>query len=331
MTTNVITAPYNDAFSVSFTSEAWLNATAVAKHYGKLPGEWLRLDSTIEYIDCLCEFQLRDNPSFDKNQLTMIKKGSSVNGGGTWFHPKLIVPFARWLEARFAVWCDMQIEKILRPVLPLIATPSLPLKKTQKAVPGGLSLETQDELKALVIQRAEHLPKDKQGGAITGMWSSLNTHFGTNVKNEKGKALGYKHIPEGARLECISLIGRYALDDGFVTLPRADYEKLKALPSPAKEGEFLPNPTKDELIGILTRQVTAVEAQLKAAEGDYAGMTKEQVIQSLKPEYNVIPRKEFSATLFVLEFIPANHLLAVARTAIERSERIELGKKLANG
>ena len=28
-------------------------------------------------------------------------------------HPKLAVSFARWLDARFAVWCDLQIEKIL--------------------------------------------------------------------------------------------------------------------------------------------------------------------------------------------------------------------------
>ncbi|MEY4768064.1 MAG: hypothetical protein RL637_703 [Pseudomonadota bacterium] len=40
----------------------------------------------------------------------IIKKGSPENGGGTWFHPKLAIPFARWLEARFAIWCNFQIE-----------------------------------------------------------------------------------------------------------------------------------------------------------------------------------------------------------------------------
>jgi hypothetical protein len=34
--------------------------------------------------------------------------------GGTWAHPKLAVFFARWLDVRFAVWCDMQIDKRLR-------------------------------------------------------------------------------------------------------------------------------------------------------------------------------------------------------------------------
>jgi hypothetical protein len=34
--------------------------------------------------------------------------------GGTWAHPKLAVFFARWLDVRFAVWCDAMIEDILK-------------------------------------------------------------------------------------------------------------------------------------------------------------------------------------------------------------------------
>jgi len=30
--------------------------------------------------------------------------------GGTFCHPKLAVFFARWLDVRFAVWCDLMIE-----------------------------------------------------------------------------------------------------------------------------------------------------------------------------------------------------------------------------
>ena len=35
MTTQLITASYNDAISINFTSDAWFNATQVAKHFGK--------------------------------------------------------------------------------------------------------------------------------------------------------------------------------------------------------------------------------------------------------------------------------------------------------
>lgn len=39
-------------------------------------------------------------------------------GGGTWVHPKLAVAFARWLDVRFAVWCDLHIDALLRGELP---------------------------------------------------------------------------------------------------------------------------------------------------------------------------------------------------------------------
>ncbi|CAN0570007.1 unnamed protein product, partial [Ectocarpus sp. 12 AP-2014] len=34
-------------------------------------------------------------------------------GGGTWLHPKLAVPFARWLSVDFKIWCDEQIDRLI--------------------------------------------------------------------------------------------------------------------------------------------------------------------------------------------------------------------------
>lgn len=118
MTNQLITASYSDAITINFTSEAWFNATEVANFFGKKANEWLRLDSTKEYIVKLGEFQLRENPAIKENQLVKTKTGSIQNGGGTWLHPKLAVPFARWLDVGFSIWCDMQIEKILHPQQP---------------------------------------------------------------------------------------------------------------------------------------------------------------------------------------------------------------------
>ena len=112
MAIQLITARYGE-MTVQFQENGFINATAIAKQFNKQPKAWLRLESTIEYITQLIEFQRCENHTFDENQLVIIKKGSPENGGGTWFHPKLAIPFARWLEARFAIWCDFQIEKIL--------------------------------------------------------------------------------------------------------------------------------------------------------------------------------------------------------------------------
>ncbi len=107
MSTQLITAEYG-TMPVLFQTDGFINATAISKQFNKVPKDYLRTDSTKEYIKAIGQICL-----IDENQIVKVKKGSSENGGGTWLHPKLAVPFARWLDARFAVWCDLQIEKIL--------------------------------------------------------------------------------------------------------------------------------------------------------------------------------------------------------------------------
>lgn len=45
--------------------------------------------------------------------LVVTKRGAPTNGGGTWLHPKLAVMFARRLDAKFAIWCGLQIDTLL--------------------------------------------------------------------------------------------------------------------------------------------------------------------------------------------------------------------------
>jgi hypothetical protein len=91
-----------------FTDEGFFNATPVAQQFNKRPVDWLRLPDTREYIGQLCDFL-----TIDENQLVITKTGAQANGGGTWLHAKLAVLFARWLDTRFAIWCDQQIGHIL--------------------------------------------------------------------------------------------------------------------------------------------------------------------------------------------------------------------------
>jgi hypothetical protein len=117
MSNSIVTLQY-ETMPVLFQSDAWLNATTIAKSFNKLAADYLRLDSTKEYIEALQEhlFPVNNsnmgNPILENNQLVIVKNGAPENGGGTWLHPKLAVNFARWLSAKFAVWCDLQIEKL---------------------------------------------------------------------------------------------------------------------------------------------------------------------------------------------------------------------------
>lgn len=104
---STILKPY-DGLNIPFTQDGYLNATVTAAHFGKLPNDYLRLPETKAYIN-----QLRDFLAIDMNQLVISKRGPASNGGGTWLHRKLAIPFARWCDVRFSIWCDQQIEMIL--------------------------------------------------------------------------------------------------------------------------------------------------------------------------------------------------------------------------
>lgn len=89
---------------VAFNADGWIDATGAAARFGKEPHEWLRLPDTAAYLSALSK-------TGKIPELVRTKRGRY---GGTWLHPKLGVGFARWLSVEFAVWCDMQIDALIR-------------------------------------------------------------------------------------------------------------------------------------------------------------------------------------------------------------------------
>ena len=101
--------------SVSFRDDGYLNATAIAAHFGKRVPDFIKTEQNQEYINALAEHISKTTKIvLDRNQLVIVKHGG--NNRGTWLHPKLAIHFARWLNPKFAVWCDEQIEALLNKV-----------------------------------------------------------------------------------------------------------------------------------------------------------------------------------------------------------------------
>lgn len=92
--------------AIAYQDDGWFNATAAAAQFGRRVDHWLANQETKAYIASLCEITNTPLSGYLKT-----KRGA---GGGTWLHPKLAVRFAQWLDPRFAVWCDMQIDNLLR-------------------------------------------------------------------------------------------------------------------------------------------------------------------------------------------------------------------------
>ncbi|WP_456281581.1 KilA-N domain-containing protein [Cupriavidus sp. JZ107] len=89
---------------VSFTDDGWFNATVAAKRFGKSPAQWLRLPDTLAYLEAL-------QRKYGEITYLRTQRGAA---GGTWLHPKLAVRFTQWLSIDFSIWCDEQIDRILR-------------------------------------------------------------------------------------------------------------------------------------------------------------------------------------------------------------------------
>lgn len=103
MTAKIIPFDYQGR-AVRFDVDGWLHATEIAERFGKEPHEWLRLPDTASYLAAISK-----TGKFP--ELVRTKRGRY---GGTWLHSKLAVVFARWLSVDFAVWCDEQIDALLR-------------------------------------------------------------------------------------------------------------------------------------------------------------------------------------------------------------------------
>ncbi|MEG1281448.1 MAG: KilA-N domain-containing protein [Comamonas sp.] len=110
------TLVYND-HEISIRDDGWFNATEVAKNFGRRLDHWLDTAETLEYIQALdqaltgCDSEILDTR---KNGYVSASRARADRGGGTWLHPKLAVAFARWLDAKFGVWCDLKIDEIIK-------------------------------------------------------------------------------------------------------------------------------------------------------------------------------------------------------------------------
>lgn len=92
--------------AIQFTGEGWFNATDAASKFNRRLDVFLKTEETQAYLAALAK---KHNTS--KKWYLKTSRGKN---GGTWFHPKLAVKFARWLSVDFEIWCDEQIDKLIR-------------------------------------------------------------------------------------------------------------------------------------------------------------------------------------------------------------------------
>ena len=86
-----------------------INASQMAKPFGMKakPTFWLRTGQAKEYIKALTELQ-----KCNLTDLLEVVYGGDRNG--TWMHEDLALEFARWLNPKFGIWCNLKIKELLK-------------------------------------------------------------------------------------------------------------------------------------------------------------------------------------------------------------------------
>lgn len=85
-----------------------VNATEMAKPFGKLAKDWLSNKSTKEFLSTLSAVRI-----IPLTGLVEIKQGGNGEQG-TWMHEDVALEFARWLSPAFAIWCNDRIKELLK-------------------------------------------------------------------------------------------------------------------------------------------------------------------------------------------------------------------------
>ena len=83
-----------------------VNATQMAKPFGRLAKDWLKSRQANEFIQALS-----DRRKILSADLVQVRKGGEIQG--TWMHEDVALEFARWLSPDFAIWTNDRIKELL--------------------------------------------------------------------------------------------------------------------------------------------------------------------------------------------------------------------------
>lgn len=101
---------YNGSPITFLLGEATMvNATEMAKPFGKFVKDWLKTASTKAFLNELSAVR-----NIVLTDLVKVKQGGNDRSAqGTWLHEDVALEFARWLSPSFAIWCNDRIKELM--------------------------------------------------------------------------------------------------------------------------------------------------------------------------------------------------------------------------
>lgn len=191
-----------------------INATQMAKPFAKTPKDWLRTQSSKEFIAAISKAR----------QISLALLCTKQNGVGTWMQEDIALEFARWLNPVFAIWCNDRIKELLTTgftSLQSLSPAELLLKQVQMMVDAEKERnEMKEDIKYL---KAKTNASDVDYFSIKG-YGSLN---GYKIDLKLAASLGRKAT-------------RLCSQMGYVTgiMPDPRFGKVKTYPTEVLDSVF---------------------------------------------------------------------------------------------
>jgi phage antirepressor YoqD-like protein len=170
-----------------------VNATEMAKPFGKLAKDWLSNKSTKEFLSTLSSVR-----TIPLTALVEIKQGGNKEQG-TWMNEDVAMEFARWLSPAFAIWCNDRIKELLtigmtatQPTLEqMIDNPDLVIHlatqlKQEREERAKLEAQTEQQQATIKIQTEEIKQAAPKVSYYDNHLQSVNTLTSTQVAKQIG-------------------------------------------------------------------------------------------------------------------------------------------------
>lgn len=221
-----------DGSPVSFkkSNSVMVNATEMAKPFGKLPKDWLSNKSTKEFLSTLSAVR-----GIILTDLVEIIQGGNGKQG-TWMHEDVALEFARWLSPSFAIWCNDRIKELLTTGVATVSNDdeaiayamSVLQKRLEQAKAEKAMLEADNAAKDETISiQAEQIkqsaPKVKvyddyisSTGTYTATQIAKEYGWGAETFNRKLKEMGIQYKQNGQWL----LYAKYDGNNYTKSIPR---------------------------------------------------------------------------------------------------------------
>lgn len=195
-----------------------VNATEMAKPFGKATKDWLKSQAAKEFISALSA-ERRILPS----QLVIVRKGNSgAFEQGTWMHEDVAIEFARWLSPKFAIWCNDRIKDLARDGVAVISDDDAVIAHAMQVLQKRLDAKTQQvqilegENEHLQLENAKMAPKAQYTDEVLQSTSTITF-------TEAAKELNFRSV--NALMTSLRN-DRIVFKQGDRYIPYADYSGL---------------------------------------------------------------------------------------------------------